>query len=143
MSWVLELKKWLRDRKITKPSGKYVENIEEELEEYFIAKTNMDESGRIDAIADIIVFSVNELMLEGYDVNKVMSEVVKEISSRKQDPQQKARWSLEPDLANKEKWQKDKSVKPYTADFSKCKNISETLNELITKLKQKLEACEN
>lgn len=54
---------------------------------------------------------------------KCMDECLKEISSRQQDPEQKARWEKEGNL-NGEKWQKDPNQDPstlYKADYMICK----------------------
>ena len=75
-----DLEIWRNDRGLVKPSNSFVDFIDEELTEYVEAET---EHGKIDAIADIMVFCLNELALEGYDSDHVMSEVVKEIMSRK------------------------------------------------------------
>jgi len=59
----------------------------------------------------------------GYDFECVMDETVREISSRQQDPEQKAKW--EQSGSNGEKWQK--SLLPehkalwYKAEYKKCK----------------------
>jgi len=57
-----------------------------------------------------------------YNFESVMKETVKEIGSRQQDPEQKAKW--EQSGSNGEKWQKNRSQDPstlYKADYSKCK----------------------
>jgi len=65
-------------------------------------------------MADIIVFAYGEMAKYGYNGDKVMSEVIREIDSRvgAYSPVTK-------------KWQKDKSpeaqAKWYTADFADCK----------------------
>lgn len=92
--------------------------IQEELQEYTEA-TTVEE--RIDAIGDIIVLSVNEMELEGYNVDLVMKQILKEISSRRQDPDQWKQWFSDGPSG---KWLKDKNQDPstlYTADFSTCK----------------------
>lgn len=119
MNWIKGLETWRRDRNILTPSGQYVDMIEEELEEYQIAMRENDRCGVIDAIADIIVLSVNECELEGYDINLVMKEVVAEISSRQQCPEQAER-----DWMSTEKWQKDRNQDKdslYKADLYLCK----------------------
>ena len=75
-----------------------------------------------DALNDVIVFSTTAIMKLGYNPELTLNEVLKEISSRKQDPKQKEEWELNgiPDGA---KWQKDLSQDKstlYKADFSKC-----------------------
>lgn len=108
------IKEWSDERLITfqEPDRNgFVAMITEELGE-FIAADSVE--GRIDAMADIIVFAYGEMAKYGYDGDKVMDEVIKEISSRTgaYDPETK-------------KWQKDKSeaakAKWYTANFTTCK----------------------
>ena len=108
------IKDWSDERLITQQEpdrNGFVAMIVEELGE-FIASDSID--GRIDAMADIIVFAYGEIAKYGYDGDKVMNEVIKEISSRvgAYDPATK-------------KWQKDKSPEAqaqwYTANFTDCK----------------------
>lgn len=59
----------------------------------------------------------------GYNFSKVMEECLKEINSRKQDPEQAKLW-LESGKQIGEKWLKDKnqdSATLYKADYTKCK----------------------
>jgi predicted HAD superfamily Cof-like phosphohydrolase len=108
------IKEWSDERLITQnipDRNGFVSMIVEELGEFLEAKTD---DGRVDAMADIIVFAYGEIAKYGYHGDKVMEEVIKEISSRTgaYDPTTK-------------KWQKDKSpeaqAKWYTADFTNCK----------------------
>jgi hypothetical protein len=108
------IKEWSDERLITfqEPDRNgFVSMIVEELGEFLEAK---EDYGRIDAMADIIVFAYGEMAKYGYDGDKVMNEVIKEIDSRvgAYSPETK-------------KWQKDKSpeaqAKWYTADFTDCK----------------------
>lgn len=121
MKWKDSLRTWRRDRNITQPQGTYVSMITEELEEYIDAQNDSDIEGMIDAIADIIVLSTNEMELMGYDLDMVMKQVLKEISSRVQDPTQLQQWLTDGPSG---KWQKDRNQDPstlYTADFSTCR----------------------
>ena len=57
----------------------------------------------------------------GFDFVKCMDECLKEISSRKQDPNQKLKWEVQGGSLG-EKWQKDLSQNPdtlYKADYKK------------------------
>ena len=108
------IKEWSDERLITQLTPDrtgFVSMIVEELGEFLEAK---DEHGRIDAIGDIIVFAYSELAKYGYNGDKVMDEIIREISTR----------SGAYDPATK-KWQKDKSpeaqAKWYEADFKGCK----------------------
>lgn len=109
------IKEWSDERLITQQTpdrNGFVSMIVEELGEFLESGDKIE--GRIDAMADIIVFAYGEIAKYGYDGDKVMDEVIKEISSRvgAYNPETK-------------KWQKDKSpeaqAKWYSADFSKCK----------------------
>lgn len=108
------IKEWSDERLITQQDpdrNGFLAMIVEELGE-FIASTDTD--GRIDAMADIIVFAYGEIAKYGYNGDRVMDEVIKEICSRV--------GSYDP---NTKKWQKDKSPEAqanwYTADFTDCK----------------------
>lgn len=109
------IKQWSDERLITQQTpdrNGFLAMIVEELGEFLEAGDNVEK--RIDAMADIIVFAYGEMAKYGYHGDKVMNEVIKEISSRtgEYNPETK-------------KWQKDKSpeaqAKWYTADFSGCK----------------------
>lgn len=59
----------------------------------------------------------------GFDFVKCMDECLKEISSRKQDPNQKLKWEAQGGSLG-EKWQKDLNQNPdtlYKADYKKCR----------------------
>lgn len=108
------IKEWSDERLITQQEpdrNGFLAMIVEELGEFLESK---DVEGRIDAMADIIVFAYGEMAKYGYHGDKVMNEVIKEISSRV--------GSYSPET---KKWQKDKSpeaqAKWYTANFSNCK----------------------
>jgi predicted HAD superfamily Cof-like phosphohydrolase len=108
------IKDWSDERGITDQApdrNAFVAMITEELGEFIAAEST---DGRVDAMADIIVFAYGELAKYGYDGDKVMAEVIKEISSRV------GAYSEETG-----KWQKDKSPEAqanwYTADFTDCK----------------------
>lgn len=109
------IKAWSDERLITQQTpdrNGFISMIVEELGEFLEANDNID--GRIDAMADIIVFAYGEMAKYGYHGDKVMGEVIKEINSRvgAYNPETK-------------KWQKDTSPEAkanwYTADFSNCK----------------------
>ena len=110
----IRIKEWSDERLITfqEPDRNgFLAMIVEELGEFLEAK---DDRGRVDAMADIIVFAYGEIAKYGYDGDKVMNEVIKEISSRvgAYNPETK-------------KWQKDKSPEAqanwYTVNFTDCK----------------------
>lgn len=107
------IKVWSDERLITQQDpdrNGFVAMIVEELGEFLESK---NDEGRIDAMADIIVFAYGEIAKYGYDGDKVMHEVIKEIDSRV--------GAYNPDT---KKWQKDRSpeaqAKWYTANFSDC-----------------------
>lgn len=136
------LRKWRKDRNITEPNIKaYIENILEELLEivyedkqdikfcqqsimqtYFNDYLNdINENDLIDAIQDIRVFSENETELMGYDADKTLNEVIKEVSSRKQDPDQFIEWQQNKPFGKWKKWSKQPKETLYKANFSICK----------------------
>lgn len=143
------LRKWRKDRNITEPNPKaYIANILEELleivyedkkeikyyqneimDKYFFEELfkNISEERILDAIQDNRVFSENETELMGYDADKTLNEVIKEVSSRKQDPDQFIEWQQTKPYG---KWKKDINQPKetlYKADFSICKlNDKET-----------------
>ena len=121
MSNFTRIKEWSDERLITfnEPDRNgFIAMIVEECGEFLEAKDDIN--GRIDAMADMIVFCYGEMAKYGYDGDKVMDEVIKEISSRTgaYDPVTK-------------KWQKDKSpeaqAKWYSADLNSCK-LNDTWN---------------
>lgn len=118
MKWKDGLKKWREDRNITLPLEEFESAIESEIDEFTLAKMEGSEHQRVDAIADMMVLCANQLALDGYDADLVLKQTVKEISSRKQDPEQASRdWTGE-------KWQKDPNQPDedlYTADYTICK----------------------
>jgi hypothetical protein len=138
--WMFKkLEKWRNNRNISNADYKvYFGNIIEELLEPLYDKQDvkfikdsivdawyrdikLDETKVIDTICDIGVFSINESENMGYNFEDSMSETIKEISSRKQDPIQKAEWEAN-GACGKWKKQVDQSVDTlYTADYSKCK----------------------
>ena len=134
------LEQWRRNRGKTDANYKvFFESILEELFEPLYSKElikeavaeimkrhensfdNLDANKIIDTTNDIQVFSINETEMMGYDNTKTMLETIKEISSRKQDTEQKAKWK---DIGASGKWQKDKNQEEetlYTADYESCK----------------------
>ena len=136
----LELRNWRKQRNISKPKHRVVfANVLEELLEplyhkdeipamvkeimdlYYPEEHILDEYEVIDSLTDIRVFAENETENMGYDSELCMSEVIKEISSRKQCPEQKAEWEQ---YGADGKWLKDKNQDKdtlYKADFSSCK----------------------
>ena len=173
MKWQIALEQWRNARQLT-VSAAFYSMIEEEILELSNAETIEDE---IDAYADIIVFTENQLDLEGFDslvytskltnppetkveaierlqktldsycygannfeifqklysicaymieqlgysVSLVMKETIKEISSRKQDPEQAENWAINGPSG---KWMKDKnqaSETLYKAQYKLCK----------------------
>ena len=110
----LQIKDWSDERLITQQEpdkNGLVAMIVEELGEFIEAE---DTDGRIDALADMVVFCLGEMAKYGYDGDKVMAEVMKEINSR-----------VGAYVPETKKWQKDKSPEAqanwYTADFTDCK----------------------
>lgn len=105
-----KLKEWREERGLQNIVGNIEGNICEELTELLRSSTVED---KVDALCDMIVFSVNAIEAMGYDAQIAMDEVIKEISSRKGD--------FNPEL---NKWQKYKTPEAmalwYTANFNKA-----------------------
>jgi len=138
----LELRNWRKQRNISKPKHRVVfANVLKELLEPLYHKDEIPAMVReimdlyypeyypnmlstveiLDSLTDIRVFAENETENMGYDSELCMSEVIKEISSRKQCPEQKAEWEQ---YGADGKWLKDKNQDKdtlYKADFSSCK----------------------
>lgn len=131
---IKKLRQWRKDRQLQLQEHKvYVENVYEELLEAYYTKEFIQEVKQefkenllqddikvasehevVDAIADIIVFSINQLELMGYDADKVMNETIKEISSRKGAvPDGGGKWLKYEDDYHKSLW--------YKADYQGCK----------------------
>ena len=125
MKWKIALRKWRDKRGLIKPqTNEIVSMLQEEVNELQSAINNNDEDEIIDALSDIIVFATNHMEQMRYDLDLVMKETIKEISSRKQDIVQAKRWKNNPELKEKEKWQKDKNQDPstlYKANYSRCR----------------------
>ena len=118
MKWKQGLAQWRAERRIINPLVEFETAIESEVDEFTLARVAKNEHEIIDAIADIIVFSANDIATRGYDLDLVMKEVIKEISSRKQDPEQAVKdWSGE----KWKKWREQPADTLYKADFSTCK----------------------
>jgi phosphoribosyl-ATP pyrophosphohydrolase len=90
-----------------------VSNIVEELGEWLEAWKNGDEHGKIDSLADIVVFAKVEMIKLGYSPDKVLKETIKEISSREGE------WSTKDN-----KWRKYETIeakaKWYKASYKNC-----------------------
>ena len=122
MKWKHSLRKWRKDRNLKEPQSDInditgnpaiVDMLEEETQELKDALLNLDEHEEIDACADHIVLAANHIEQKGYDLDLVMKEVLKEISSRV--------GSINLETG---KWEKDRSQDPdtlYKADYSTCK----------------------
>lgn len=105
-----ELKKWREERGLQKVVGNIAGNLSEELTELLRAENENEE---IDALADMIVFSINAIEAKGYNAEKVMLETCKEINSREGEYN-----------PNSKKWEKFKTpeakAKWYKADYNSC-----------------------
>ena len=104
------LQKWREERHLQKEAGNYQANIAEELTELLRAK---DVNEEIDALCDIIVFSINAIEAKGYNAELCMLETIKEISSRTggYNPVTK-KWEKFKTEEAKKKW--------YQADYTAC-----------------------
>lgn len=79
----------------------------EEISEEILKNGSGTKEEIIDAFADIIVFSTGAIVKNGYDPEKVMDEVLKEIESRT-------------GKIIDGKFVKNTSIKMYKANFSRC-----------------------
>lgn len=101
---------------------KFRETFQEEVQEVLDALEADDTDAFLDGLNDVIVVAGGGITQKGYNPELTLKQVVKEITSREQDPIQKYQWSLNPDLQNTEKWQKNKDQEDtYSANFSTCK----------------------
>ena len=112
-----EIKRWGKERSfesLDATRNGYVACVTEELGEWLTAWDDDDEPEKVDALADIMVFSATELFKMGYDAEKVLLETAKEINSRT------GAWS-EVD----QKWRKFRTPEAkalwYKADYTDCK----------------------
>ena len=110
-----ELARFQTDRELNKKLfnlDAVAKNIQEEVIELAVATVECNVDEQIDALADIAVFALGDIMKLGYNPEKVLLEVAKEINSRE-------------GTFIDGKFQKDKSpeaqAKWYKADFSGCK----------------------
>ena len=103
---------------------KFLKTFNEEVQEVRDALEADDLDLFLDACNDVAVVVAGGITQCGYNPELTLKQVVKEITSREQDPIQKYTWSLNPDLQKTEKWLKNKEQSPetlYKADFSTCK----------------------
>ena len=145
MSLTKDLRRWRKDRNITKADYLvFMANVLEELLEPIyddkqeieylkqramnllaynkdtISK-NLKELDVVDCIQDIIVFSTNEIELMGYDNERCNLEVFRHISCRKQNPIQKEQWLK---FGAYGKWEKDRGQdhkEIYEPNYESCK----------------------
>jgi hypothetical protein len=118
MKWVDGLRQWRKNRNSVALQNSFIPAIQEELQEYSDAKTEHD---KIDALADILVFTANEIELEGYNVDLVMKQVVKHISSRMQDHVQASEWLKNGPSGKWQKWKSQPSDSLYEPDYTICR----------------------
>jgi len=121
MKWKASLAQWRQERGLTTPQDTTTTNgkpiitnmLQEELDELTRAIVINNENETVDALADLIVLSANHIGQLGYDLDLVMKETLKEISSRI--------GTVNPSTG---KWEKDRSQDPstlYSAQYNLCK----------------------
>ncbi len=115
IKWKDGLRKWRRERGLTKPQTEAIVNmLAEELDELARGIRLKDDMEIVNALADLIILSANHIEQMEYDLDLVMKETVKEISSRT--------GAVNPETG---KWEKDTSpeaqAKWYKVDYSTCK----------------------
>ncbi len=108
---------WSNERQISKQDvsrNGFCANITEEVGEWLQAHDDDIEHEKVDALADIVVFSMVEMIKMQYNPDLVLDETFKEIDSRTGE------WS-----EDIQKWQKYKTpaarLKWVTADYNGCK----------------------
>ncbi len=135
-----KLKQWRHKRNVLKADTKeYISSILEELLEvyytdkkeiekmqnkimleYFQNRKEISAHNTLDTINDISVFSINEVENMGFNFDSTLNETIKEISCRKQNPNQKEIWEK---WGASGKWKKDvKQDKNelYKGDYKIC-----------------------
>jgi phosphoribosyl-ATP pyrophosphohydrolase len=103
---------------------KFKVTLEEELKETYDAIEANDQHELVDGICDCLVILTGALTQLGYNPTETLKEVVKHITSRKQDLNQKTRWIVHPEFRDSEKWQKSKiqqQAEIYQPDFESCR----------------------
>ena len=115
-----QLSKWRSDRNMKEPLGpkEFEVAIESEVDEYTTAWRKEDTNEQIDAIADITIFCLGELLAMGYSPELVLKKTIAHISDRNQDPAQKLEWERNGPSG---KWAKDSSKIQDQPDYSVCK----------------------
>ena len=106
MKWKIGLQQWREERGLTEPQVTIAENgrpaivnmLQEEVNEVASALVIDDENEIIGELSDLIVLAGNHIGQMGYDLDLVMKETLKKISSRV--------GSINPSTS---KWEKDKS----------------------------------
>lgn len=108
---------WSTERGIDKLESKrndYIGNVVEELAEWQEGWNIDSEHEKIDALADIVVFSMTEMIKLGYHPDLVLLEVHREIASRTGAySEEHGKWKKFTDEEAVSKW--------YKADFTDCK----------------------
>jgi len=137
-----DLKRWREDRHISNydhfiqvsniveetlelmytPKSVAIEQLQRDIMEHFVDDTTNEE--KIDAYCDLIVFSINAIELLGYDAKRAITETIKEISSRKQNPAQQIIWlKWGYDNTKWEKWKEQPKEELYKANYGKWKRV--------------------
>jgi predicted HAD superfamily Cof-like phosphohydrolase len=99
----------------SKEAREYSEEITKDIQQYHKSKVPVENI--VDAFADIIVFATGAIAKNGYNPDKVMAEVQKEINDRT-------------GKMIDGKFVKDIKENPYKADFSICEYTEEEKREL-------------
>lgn len=112
-----QIKEWNKERLLLdkKYNHKAEYNmLDEELGEFILGHAMKSEHEMVDALADIIVIAAGSIYKLGYDTDKVMVEVLKEINSRSGVINENTgKWEKDISLEAQSKWHK--------ADFRDCK----------------------
>ena len=123
MKWKNNLRNWRQERGLTTPqvainkdtgNPAIIDMLSEETTELKHALLTSNEHEEIDACADHIVLAANHIAQKGYDLDLVMKEVLKEISSRTGEVNPATgKWTKYRTPEAQAKW--------YKASYKKCK----------------------
>lgn len=126
---MLELRGYDVPKKKRKDLIRYWNEFENMLKEYDVIEfSELEGHYREDALCDIIVFAIGELMKLNQYPKGALLEVSKEINSRMQEPEQRKMWKATGANGKFQKWLEQPIETLYKANFDNSK-IDKDLNE--------------
>ena len=136
--------KWAEERQLDKavfdPKVETINPLEEMLESFYLSGADPREVAEkvydfmltfgkpvetqkveryLDRI-DIVIYVLTGLMKLGVDIECAFDETLKEIESRKQDPEQAKEWAENGPSGKWQKWKKQPKETLYKANYKKC-----------------------